>query len=254
MTATRRELLTMVTNAVGAGLFPSAMAAGRAAPRRIKAIAFDAFVIFDPRRISTLAGELFPGKGAQLSDAWRVRQFEYTWLRTAMGRYADFWQVTGDALLFAAKTLKIELAPEQRSRLMQAFLELKPWPGVAEGLKSLHGAGVRLAFLSNFTPDMLAACINASELEGLFEHQLSAEIVKAYKPDPRAYAMGVKAFGLPPEDILFAAFGGWDAAGAKTFGYPVFWFNPGHQPAEELGAASDAIGTSFADLMTLLEA
>jgi 2-haloacid dehalogenase len=252
MTATRREFLSLAANAAGASLFPSALAADSATPRRIMAIAFDAFPIFDPRPIAALAGELFPGKGAQLSDVWRARQFEYTWLRMAMGHYADFWQVTGDSLVFAAKTLKIELAQEQRSRLMNAYLELKPWPGVAEGLKSLSDAGVRLAFLSNFTPHMLAACTRAAGLDSLFEHQLSTDLIKTYKPDPRAYAMAVKAFGLPSENILFAAFGGWDAIGAKAFGYPVFWFNPGHQPIEELGETPDAIGTSFAELLSFV--
>jgi 2-haloacid dehalogenase len=246
--------LTLAANAAGAGLFSSATAARRGTPWRFKAIAFDAFVIFDPRPISALAEELFPGKGAGLTGIWRVRQFEYTWLRMAMGRYADFWQVTGDALIFAAKTLKIELAPEQRARLLGTFLDLKPWPGVAEGLKSLHDAGMRLAFLSNFTPQMLAVCTMAGGLEGLFKHQFSTDTIKTYKPDPRAYAMAVKAFALPAEDILFAAFGGWDAAGAKSFGYTVFWFNPGHQPFEELGVAPDAIGTSFADLISFLQA
>jgi 2-haloacid dehalogenase len=254
MMATRRQLLTLAASASGAGLFPSAMAADGAWSQRIKAIAFDAFVIFDPRPISALAAELFPGKGARFSDVWRARQFEYTWLRMAMGRYADFWQVTGDALIFAATTLDIELAPEQRSRLMDSFLQLKPWPGVAEGLKSLRNTGVRLAFLANWTPQMLAACTKLSALEGHFEHQLSTDLIKTYKPDPRAYAMAAKAFGLPAGNILFSAFGGWDAIGAKNFGYRVFWFNPGHQPVEELGEAPDAIGTSFADLVTLLQA
>jgi 2-haloacid dehalogenase len=254
MTATRRELLTLVANAAGAGIFSSAVPAEGVRGRHIKAIAFDAFVIFDPRPISALAEESFPGKGARLMEVWRARQFEYTWLRMAMGRYADFWQVTGEALIFAANSLKIELAAEQRSRLMDAHLELKPWPGVAEGLSSLHSSGIRLAFLANWTPHMLAACTKAAGLESFFEHRLSTDTIKTYKPDPRAYAMAPKAFGLPTEDILFAAFGGWDAVGAKTFGFPVFWFNPGHQPVEELGAAPDAIGTSFADLVTFLQA
>jgi 2-haloacid dehalogenase len=254
MTATRRQFLALAANAAGAGILRSAVAANSLTPLRIKAIAFDAFPIFDPRPVSALAAELFPGKGAQLSDLWRARQFEYTWLRLAMGRYADFWQVTEDALIFAAKMLEIDLAQEQRSRLMNAYLELKPWPGVAEGLKSLRNAGIRLAFLSNFTPHMLAACTAASALEGLFERQLSTDMIKTYKPDPRAYAMAVTAFGLPAENILFAAFGGWDAIGAKTFGYPVFWLNPGNQPPEELGGAPDATGTSFADLISFLQA
>jgi len=253
MTATRRELLALAAKAVGASLLPSAAAAEGAIPRRIKAIAFDGFVIFDPRPISGLAEEHFPGKGARLTDIWRRRQFEYTWLRVAMGRYVDFWQVTGDALNFAAKSLQIELAAEQRARLMDGYLELKPWPGVAEGLKSLRDAGVRLAFLANFTPEMLAACTKGSGLEGLFEHRLSTDMIKTFKPDPRAYAMAAEAFRLPAENILFAAFGGWDAAGAKAYGYPVFWLNPAHQPVEEFGQTPDAIGTSFADLITFLQ-
>jgi 2-haloacid dehalogenase len=254
MIATRRDLLALTAKATGAAIFSSNMAEGSVTPQPIKAISFDAFVIFDPRPISARAEEFFPGKGAQLSEVWRVRQFEYTWLRMAMRRYADFWQVTRDALIFAAKALQIELTPEHRSRLLDAYLELRPWPGVADGLRSLRDAGFRLAFLANWTPHMLAACAKASALDGLFEHLLSTDTITTYKPDPRAYAMGGKAFALPAENILFAAFGGWDAIGAKTFGYPVFWFNPGHQPVEEFGEAPDAIGTSFADLMIYLQA
>ena len=71
-------------------------------------------------------------------------------------------------------------------------------------------------------------------MNGVFDHVLTADRVSAYKPDPRAYRIGLDAFGLNPDQILFAAFAGWDAAGAKSFGYPTFWVNRQNQPAEEL--------------------
>src|SRR5262249_47715819 len=146
---------------------------------------------FDPRPIVTLAEELFPRSGTELSKAWRTRQFEYTWLRTAAGRYADFWQVTEDALVFAARDLKLDLASQQRARLMNAYLEIKAWPDVPSALNSRKGAGVRLALLSNFSKQMLEAGIKNSGLEGTFEHVLSPDAVKQFKPAARAYQMAV---------------------------------------------------------------
>src|SRR5262249_48811598 len=150
-------------------------------------------------------------------------------------RYTDFWKVTEDSLLFAAKTLRLDLNPEKRNRLMNAYLELKAWPDVAPTLRAFKATGVRLAFLSNFTPKMLEAGIRNSDLEGVFETLLSTDRVKTYKPDPRAYQMGMDAFKLKREEILFVAFAGWDAAGAKWFGYPTFWLNRLRVPEEEFG-------------------
>ena len=119
--------------------------------RPLRAVAFDAFPILDPRPVFALAETLFPGKGSALSDAWRTRQFEYQWLRALMGRYADFWRTTEDALVYAAELLKLELTPARRAQLMQAYLELGAWPDVGPALKTLKERGLRLAFLSNMT-------------------------------------------------------------------------------------------------------
>ena len=219
---------------------------------RIKAVAFDAFPILDPRPVFTLVNELFPAKSAELSNLWRTRQFEYCWLRTLSGQYQDFWRVTGDALTFAARSLQLELTPEKHARLMEAYLDLRCWPDVAAALGSLKKAGIRLAFLSNMTTRMLEAGIRNSQLETVFDHVLSTDRVKAYKPDPRAYQMGIDAFGLKAGEILFAAFAGWDAAGAKAFGYPTFWVNRQSQPFEELGAAPDAIGGTLNELLAFV--
>lgn len=215
---------------------------------KIKAIAFDGFPIIDARPVFTLVEEIFPGKGLELSNAWRTRQFEYTWLRTLGGNYADFWHVTEDALVFAAKIAKVELSAEQRDRLMQSYLSLKAWPDALPALKQFRDAGIRMAFLSNLTNAMLDAVIRNSALEGFFEDHLSTDRVRAFKPDRRAYQMGVDAFKLPKAQIAFAAFGGWDAAGAKWFGYPTFWVNRTDVQAEELGVVPDGVGTGLGDL------
>jgi 2-haloacid dehalogenase len=135
---------------------------------------------------------------------------------------------------------------------MEAYLKLRCWPDVPVALNSLRKAGIRLAFLSNMTAKMLEAGIRNSQLDGVFDHVLSTDRVKAYKPDPRAYQMGLDAFGFKPDQILFAAFAGWDAAGAKSFGYPTFWVNRQNQPSEELGVTLDANGRNLNDLVAFV--
>jgi 2-haloacid dehalogenase len=243
----RRDLLKLASGAFAAtGLIASG--APSIAGAKVKAIAFDAFPIFDPRPVFSLAEELYPGRGAELSNEWRTRQFEYAWLRTLEGQYADFWTVTQDALAFATRKLGIARDEERFSRLMNAYLNLKPWPDVVPALKLMKDSGIRLGLLSNFTNRMLSACISASALDGMFEQVLSTDRVKAFKPDPRAYEMGVGSFALRREDIVFAAFAGWDAAGAKAFGYPTFWVNRLNATSEELGVVPDGTGRTLREL------
>lgn len=248
MSFTRREFLNVAAAGVAAGALASALSVGAATKPKIKVIAFDAFPILDPRPVFALAEQLFPGKGAELSNAWRTRQFEYQWLRALSGNYADFWQATEDGLMFAGESLKLDVTPDQRKRLMESYLGLKAWPDVPPALKSLKSAGFRLAFLSNATPKILDSGIKNSGLEGVFEHVLSTDKIKTYKPDPRAYQMAIDAFGLKKEEILFVAFAGWDAAGAKTFGYTTYWVNRQNLPAERLGVTPDAVGKNLDDL------
>ena len=245
----RRRLLQLGAGVIAAG---SGLAPVPAAAAQIRAVAFDAFVVFDPKPVFALAERLFPGRGEALGNAWRVRQFEYTWLRTLTGRYADFWQVTGEALSFAARLLKLDMTPEKHGQLMQAYLGLKAHPDVPPALETLRRQGIRLGLLSNMTEAMLKAATRSAGLDGLFEHTLSTDRVQAYKPDLRAYRMGMDAFGLRREEIVFAAFGGWDAAGAKSFGYPTFWANRLGLPAEELGVVPDASGGELGALLRFL--
>jgi 2-haloacid dehalogenase len=249
MAENRREFLTLFAGGVAAT--GAMLRTGEAAAARrstIRAIAFDGFPIFDSRPVVDRAEAIFAGKGLELTNAWRTRQFEYTWLRTLGDNYADFWQVTEDSLVYAAEQLKLDLSGAHRDHLMQSYLELKAWPDVAPVLQQFKEAGVRMALLSNFTAAMLDSAVRNSGLEGFFEDHLSTDKVRAFKPDPRAYHMAVDAFRLKKEQIAFAAFGGWDAAGAKWFGYPTFWVNRLNAPVERLGVAPDGIGTGLREL------
>jgi 2-haloacid dehalogenase len=252
----RREFVALATGGIAAGFLPSmpqVLADTSSLKSQIKAVAFDSFPIFDPRPVLVLAEQLFPGKGTDISNEWRTRQFEYTWLRVIAQRYVDFWQVTQESLEFAAEKLKLELSQDKRDQLMNAYLELKTWPDVISGLVSLKKSGFRLAFLSNLTPKMLDANIKNAGLSGLFEQVLSTDQKKTYKPDPRAYQLGVDALKLKREEILFVAFAGWDAAGAKLFGYPTFWVNRQKLPMEKMDATPDGMGDTLTQLVRFLE-
>jgi 2-haloacid dehalogenase len=220
---------------------------------RIRAIAFDGLAVFDVRPIAALAERVFPGRGDEMSALWRSRQFEYTWLRAAGRQYADFWQVTEEALIFSCRSLKLELIKADRDRLMQSYLEIKTWPDALAVLKGLKASGLRMAFLSNFTAAMLDQAVKNSGLEGIFDDHLSTDRVRTFKPDPQAYKMAVSAFGLKKEEIAFAAFAGWDAVGAKWFGYPTFWVNRTHAAVEELGAVPDGVGENLNDLAVFVQ-
>lgn len=252
MSPDRREFISIAAKGMSTAMLAALPLRGTDTVENIKAIAFDAFPIFSPLPVFELAEQIFPGHGVDLSNIWRTRQFEYQWLRALSDRYADFWQTTEDALLFSANSLKLDLTPAKRTRLMNAYLALRTWPDVQPALKSLSSMGMRMAFLSNATSKILEAGIVNSSLENIFEHVLSTDKQRTYKPHPRAYQMAIDAFGLRKEEVLFVAFAGWDAAGAKSFGYQTFWVNRFNSPAERLGFSPDALGTNLNDLVTFV--
>jgi 2-haloacid dehalogenase len=253
MSIPRRTFVKASFAAVAAAVAADGPLASAARRPAVRAVAFDGLAVFDPRPVAVLCEQLFPGKGAELTRLWRARQFEYTWLRTAMGRYADFEQVTQESLAFAAKTLGLELTATGREALMQAFLALRAWPDAPAALASLRDAGYRLALLSNFTPTMLASATRNSKLGDIFEFRLSTDLARAYKPDARAYRLAVEAFRLHRGEIGFVAFAGWDAAGARTFGFPTYWANRLGGAVEELGVGPDAAGPDLAGVEAFLE-
>ena len=242
-------ITTALTGLLGTKLaFSTAHHLG-AAPAQFKAIAFDAFPIFDPRPILSVAKTMFGEKASDLVNLWRTTQFEYSWLRAAGGKYKDFLGVTDDALLYAARKLDVTLAAADRKSLLDKYMQLDVWPDVIPALQSLRDGGVRLVFLSNFTPEMLDSCMRYAQVESYFEKIISTDMAKTYKPDARAYQLGTDVLHLQKDEVLFVAFAGWDASGAKWYGYPTFWLNRLQSPAEELNAMPDGEGKGMADLI-----
>jgi 2-haloacid dehalogenase len=139
-------------------------------------------------------------------------------------------------------------APE-KARLLDAYRRLTPWPDAAAGLRQLRLSGVRVITIANFSPDMLRENADHAGLTPLFDALVSTDVNHTFKPDARAYQLGVSQLGIPKQDIVFAAFGGWDAAGAKTFGYPTVWVNRFNQPLEELGVRPDRIVSDMNGLL-----
>ena len=250
---TRRSLLASSTAALAVGLPRADARAASIMPARIKAVVFDAFTVFDNRPVWAACEAAFPGQGAALSAAWRSRQFEYQWLGALGGRYRDFWQTTQNALIFAARATGLKLTGGIRRVLMQTYLQLPAWPDVAKTLSRLKASGRQSLILSNATRALLDASLRSGGLNGAFEHVLSTDEISTVKPDPRAYRLALEATGYRREQILFVAFAGWDAAGARWFGYPTFWNNRAAAPAEELEATADVSGASLEPLVGLLQ-
>jgi 2-haloacid dehalogenase len=234
----RPQIVTVLALLVGSMLALDArtpVAAERTREAKFKAVAFDFLVLFDPNSVLAEAERVAPGRGRELVATWRTRQFEYAWLRSMSDRYVDFLTITDDALVYTARALGLSLKPDDRRRLLDAYLHLRPWPDTADALRTLKRSGVRVITLANFSPVMLRANAEQAGLLDFFDALVSTDANHTYKPDPRAYGLGLTQLRLPKRQVVFAAFGGWDAAGAASFGYPTCWVNRLNQPPEELG-------------------
>jgi 2-haloacid dehalogenase len=214
-----------------------------------QALVFDAYgTLFDVHSVTKLADSLFPGRGAALSQAWRTKQLEYTWLRSLMGRYDDFSAVTADALDWACESLGLEATAGDRAALAQAYRTLATFPEVRGALERL-GAKRPLAILSNGHPDMLDAVVDHNELRVYFgERVYSVHEAGVFKPDPRVYALATTALELPAAAVGFVSSNGWDAAGAKSFGFRAWWVNRGRAAVERLGSPPDGVVHDLAEL------
>ena len=212
---------------------------------------FDAYgTLFDVHSVTIAADRIFPGQGSELSKFWRTRQLEYTWLRSLMNRYEDFWKVTESALIAACNAKKLPLDAVARGELMEAYLRLSPFPEVKEALSALSRRP--LAILSNGNPKMLKEVVKNAGLEEAFFHVISVDQVKTYKPRPATYQLAAKTMRWEPGSIGFVSSNFFDVAGAKTFGFRSYWVNRSAIPAEELGARPDATLESLTSLVDLL--
>ena len=174
-----------------------------------------------------------------LSALWRQKQLEHTWLRSLMGCYEDFWEISKAALHAAARQLKIETEDAQLASLLQAYLFPSAFPDAKPALEALRGA--RAAILSNGSPKMLESAVSHNGLESYLGELISADRVKTYQPSPRVYALGTETLNLPAAEILFVSSNSWDAAGAKAFGYRVCWCNRSGAELEHMGFAPDIV-------------
>ncbi|MFN3673529.1 MAG: haloacid dehalogenase type II [Bosea sp. (in: a-proteobacteria)] len=186
----------------------------------IKALVFDAYgTLYDVQSVAAETEAAFPGHGEAITQIWRMKQLEYTWLRSGMGDYRDFWQVTQDSLAYTLEALGLRAAPDAIAGLAGAYNRLALYPDSAAALAALSDH--RLAILSNGSPVMLARLVAQSGLEGRFEAVLSADAARIYKPDARCYRLVGEHLGLSPHEVLFVSSNGFDVAGAKHFGFKV---------------------------------
>lgn len=186
----------------------------------IKAVVFDAYgTLFDVQSVAEATERAYPGHGDYITQVWRLKQLEYSWLRSLMGHYRDFWSVTCEALDYTLRTLGRE--PDERflAEMADAYNRLSPYADSEACLKQL--APLRLAILSNGTPDMLHRLIANSGLRDHFEAVISVDAKGVFKPDPRAYELVEDVLGVKPDEVVFVSSNGFDAAGAKSFGFRV---------------------------------
>lgn len=220
--------------------------------RGVNACVFDAYgTLFDFASAARACRDVLGDGVDKLTTLWRDKQLQYTWLRAAQNRHADFWQVTGDALDFTLETLGLETTGI-RDRLMSLYLTLDTFPEVPDVLRRLKSARIRTAILSNGSPRMLEAVVKNSKLDGLLDAVLSVEQVHVYKPDPRVYQLAVDRLGIPASGISFQSSNAWDAYAASAFGMQVVWCNRYGQRRERLPGAPDREIKSLAELPALV--
>lgn len=217
----------------------------------IEACVFDAYgTLFDVNSAVQACRDQVGPRHAELSGEWRRRQLEYTWLRSLMGAYCDFEQVTADAL--SVSLAQFSLDETLHEPLMAAYRTLAPFPEVKSVLAVLGQAGLTRAILTNGSPAMIDAAVDNAGIATSLEHCLSVEAVGIFKPDPRVYQLAVDTLGIAKEQIAFMSSNAWDAAGAAHFGFRVVWVNRYAQPREALPGAPTAIIAELGELPGLL--
>ena len=220
----------------------------------VKACLFDAYgTLFDFASAARNCRDIPPGQIGPLTNLWRDKQLQYTWLRAVQGLHADFWQVTSDALDYSLETLGVG-GKGLNERLMQLYLELEPFPEVPEVLARLKRSGVRMAVLSNGSPKMLEAVVISANLGHYFDAVLSVEEVGVFKPHPKVYQLAVDRLGVPAGAISFQSSNAWDAYAASAFGMQVVWCNRYGQRRERLPGEPNREIKTLAELPPLVGA
>lgn len=217
----------------------------------IKAIAFDAYgTLFNVHSVVEKCEEIYPGYGTKISDLWRAKQLEYTWLRSLMGRYRDFWGITEDALVYTLKNFHLDYDEHTISTILERYLYLQPYDEIPDALDRLKEK-FKLAILSNGSPNMLHDMVENANLEHSFEQIISVDELQIFKPFSGVYQLGPAKLNMTKDEILFVSSNPFDIAGAKVFGYRVCWINRLNLQREEfndIDAKPDIIIKSLSEL------
>ena len=222
----------------------------------LRAFVFDAYgTLFDVHSIVGVAEAIAPGQGALLSQIWRTKQLQYTWLQSLMlaptRSRDDFEAITAHALDYAVSQLTVRLRDGDRQRLLDGYLALAPFPDARAALAEL--APRPRWILSNGSLAMLEPLVGASTLAPCIDGILSADAAGIYKPSPRVYQLAVDRLQIEPVEIGFVSSNGWDAAGAAAFGFTTFWINRGGEPVERHAPAPEFIVGSLANLLPIAQ-
>lgn len=213
------------------------------------AYVFDAYgTLFDVHAAVRRHADAIGPEGQLLSEIWRAKQLEYSWVRTLMGSYRDFWQLTEDALDFALARVP-SADPALRAKLLEAYWRLDCYPEVPGVLKALKADGARIAILSNGSPAMLEAAVRSAALDGVIDEIFSVDPVRRFKTDPQVYDLVVTAWRLYPDSVSFQSSNRWDIAGARKFGFRTVWINRSGQPDEYVDLAPALILPSLEGLI-----
>jgi len=188
----------------------------------IQAVVFDAYgTLYDIQSVAAITEEAFPGYGEIITQIWRIKQLEYTWMRSLMRRYEDFSVITKDSLAYTIRILGLKHDAATFERIMDKYLHLDLYPDASAMLGALKGR--KLAILSNGSSGMLNTLVRNSGLDRVLDATISIDSQKIFKPAPDAYALIESTLGVPPAEVLFVSSNPWDACGAKSFGLNVAW-------------------------------
>ena len=196
------------------------------------AYVFDAYgTLFDVHSAVARNMDAVGPAGSRLSEVWRNKQLEYSWVRALCEHYRDFWSLTEDALDFAFDAVP-EANREARAALLEAYRTLDCYEEVPGVLRRLRDAGYKTAILSNGSPDMLASAVESAGLGDVLNDVFSVDAIRSFKTAPEAYAMVTDAYGIEPSEVAFHSSNRWDIAGATAFGFRCRWVNRTGQPDE----------------------
>jgi 2-haloacid dehalogenase len=195
----------------------------------IKGLIFDAYgTLYDVHSVQAKTEELCPGKGDLITQIWRLKQLEYTWLQTSLQEYRDFTFLTQASLAFALRAVGIEPREDITKPLLEKYLDLDPYPEARDALGNLKKrGGCKLAILSNGSTAMLTALVRNSGLDSFLDATISVDGARKFKPHPDCYALVEKMLGLKTDEVMFVSSNGFDVAGAKHFGFKVVWIRRG---------------------------